>query len=93
VSWLVVVGGTRCIERSRQLGGIPDGESVVESVSQLIPYLLLIVLTAIPAWRLFERTGMSRWWTLLSVVLLGMIIILWVAAYARWHDATHRDDA
>ena len=65
----------------------------MESVSQFIPYLLLIVLTAIPAWRLFERTGMSRWWTLLSVVPLGMIIILWVAAYGRWHAATPRDDA
>jgi len=65
----------------------------MESVSQFIPYLLLTVLTAIPAWRLFERTGMSRWWTLLSVVPLGMIIILWVVAYCRWHGATHGDHA
>jgi hypothetical protein len=63
----------------------------MESVNQFIPYLLLIVLTAIPAWRLFERIGKSRWWTLLSLVPLGMILVLWIAAFGQWHGATHRD--
>jgi len=59
-------------------------------ITQFVPYLLLIVLTAIPAWRLFGRVGMSRWWTLMSLVPLGMIVILWIVAYARWNngDAT-----
>jgi len=58
----------------------------MEQMTPFIPYLLLVVLTAIPAWRLFERAGMSRWWTLMSVVPLGMIIILWIVAYARWNN-------
>jgi hypothetical protein len=54
---------------------------------QLLPYLLLVVLTAIPAWALFRRVGMSPAWTLLSLVPLGMIVILWVVAYRRWPNS------
>jgi hypothetical protein len=61
---------------------------------QFLPYLLLVILTAIPAWVLFRRIGMSPAWTLLSLVPLGMIVILWIVAYRRWPNgepsSTHR---
>jgi hypothetical protein len=47
-----------------------------------MPVPALVILTAIPAWTLFARLGMSRWWTLLSLVLSG-VPVLWVAAYWR----------
>ena len=52
-----------------------------------IPYLLLVVLTAIPAFVLFKRIGFSPAWTLLSIVPLGMLIILWIVAYRRWPNS------
>jgi hypothetical protein len=54
---------------------------------QLVPYFLTVALTAVPAWRLFGRVGMSRWWTLISVApFFGPVIILWIVAYARWDN-------
>ena len=50
----------------------------------LLPYLILVVLTAIPSWVLLGRIGLSRWWTLLSLVPLGMLIVLWMVAFRRW---------
>jgi hypothetical protein len=52
-----------------------------------IPYLLLVVLTAISAYVLFQRIGFSPAWTLLSIVPLGMLIILWIVAYRRWPNS------
>ena len=55
-----------------------------DTFAQLVPYLIIVVLTAIPALILFGRTGLSRWWALLSLVPLGMIVILWVVALRHW---------
>jgi hypothetical protein len=52
-----------------------------------IPYLILVVLTAIPGYVLFKRIGFSPAWTLLSIVPLGMLIILWIVAYRRWPNS------
>ena len=54
------------------------------SAAVLLPHLILVVLTAIPAWFLFGRVGFSRWWTLLSLLPLGMIVILWLLVLRRW---------
>ena len=54
------------------------------SLAQWLPYAIVVLLTAVPAWKLFGRVGLSRWWTLLSVIPLGMIIILWFVALRRW---------
>lgn len=59
---------------------------MTEDVMSFVPYLLLVVLTAIPSWRLFKRTGMSPAWTLLSLIPLGMIIVLWIVAFRRWPE-------
>ena len=51
---------------------------------RLIPYALIILLTAIPAWFLLRRTGKSRAWVLLAVVPLGTFVILWILAFSMW---------
>jgi hypothetical protein len=59
-------------------------EAMMPEAEHFIPYLLLVALTAIPAWTLFRRIGMAPAWTLLSLVPAGMIVILWIVAYRRW---------
>jgi hypothetical protein len=59
----------------------------VPDAIQFLPYLLLVVLTAIPSWALFKRIGLSPAWTLLSLVPAGTIIILWIVAYRHWPSA------
>jgi hypothetical protein len=49
-----------------------------------LPYVILVALTAIPSWILFGRVGHSRWWTLLSIIPLGMMVVLWLLAFRRW---------
>jgi uncharacterized membrane protein YhaH (DUF805 family) len=56
-----------------------------ESVAQLIPFTLWVVLSVIPALKLLGRLGKSRWWAALVVVpFLGVVVLLWIVAYARW---------
>ena len=59
--------------------------------ANLLPYAIVVVLTAIPAWALLKRIGLSRWWTLLSVAPLGMIVILWLIAFRRWPQPGKRE--
>ena len=54
----------------------------------LIPYAIITVLTVIPAWRLFGRIGMSRYWVVLTLAApIGVVIILWLVAYGRWDQS------
>jgi hypothetical protein len=57
-------------------------------MADLLPYATVVVLTAIPAWALLNRIGLSRWWTLLSAAPLGMIVILWLIAFRRWPQSS-----
>ncbi len=50
----------------------------------LLPYAIVVLLTAVPSWALLKRIGLSRWWTLVSLAPLGMIAILWLIAFRRW---------
>lgn len=50
-----------------------------------LPYLTLTILTIVPAWFLFKRTGMSRTWVLFGLFPpIGTIIILFLAAFRKW---------
>jgi hypothetical protein len=56
----------------------------MHSVVNLLPYAMVAILTAIPSRAVLKRIGLSRWWTLLSLAPLGMIVILWLIAFWRW---------
>jgi hypothetical protein len=60
-------------------------------MADLLPYAIVVVLTAIPAWAVLKRVGLSRWWTLLSVAPLGMIVVLWLIAFRRWPQPRKRE--
>lgn len=59
--------------------------------STLLPYLIVVVLTAIPTWSLMRRTGKHRAWVLLSLVPLGTIAVLWFLAFTRWPGPAQSD--
>jgi len=54
-----------------------------------ISFALSAIITAIPLFIILQRTGRSRWWIILVVLLstLGGIILLWILAFGRWPKA------
>lgn len=62
-----------------------------ETIFSLLPFAFWVVLTVIPAVRLFGRLGKSRWFAALAILpLLGVVILLWIAAYSDWPIARSR---
>jgi hypothetical protein len=57
-------------------------------IARLIFYIVLVVATIIPSWRIFRRAGLSPWWSLFSFIPAGMIVILWIVAYRKWPKVT-----
>ena len=58
---------------------------------QFAPYVILLVLTMIPGWKLTTRLGISPAWILLMLLpFVGLLIFFWVVAFLRWgvRDAT-----
>jgi hypothetical protein len=51
-----------------------------DSLLTYLPYLLLVILTAIPAHVLLGKLGLSRWWNLFSVLPIGAVVVLWVVS-------------
>lgn len=55
------------------------------SLGDFIPFLIGVLLTIIPTWRIIQRTGFSPLLSLLIVVpLFGPLIVLVVLAYGEW---------
>jgi hypothetical protein len=60
------------------------GETMSWTIIQLLPFVLLTILTYIPAARLFQKLGMSRGWALFALwPMAGQMTILWIAGYSR----------
>jgi hypothetical protein len=56
---------------------------------QFLPLLFWYVITVIPVLVIAGRTGISRWLTLILVIpFLGVVIALWVFAFASWPAQT-----
>jgi hypothetical protein len=51
---------------------------------QFVPYVLVVLLTGIPTWKLLVRVGLSPAWAVLCLIPAGFIIVLWLIAYRRW---------
>jgi hypothetical protein len=52
--------------------------------AMLIPYLVIVVLTIIPAVRILRRVGLSRAWALLTIIPPGGVLIFWIVAFRSW---------
>jgi len=56
----------------------------------LVPSMVMGLLVIIPALRLLKRVGMSWTWALLSFIPVGLIVMVWVVAFASWKPADQR---
>ena len=52
--------------------------------TQTIVYLLIMVMTAIPAWFVLRRIGFSPFWALLCFVPAAALAGLWALAFMSW---------
>ena len=50
----------------------------------LVFVIIVLAITVIPFFRIFQRTGRSGWWALLMVIPLINLVVLWIIAFARW---------
>ena len=55
---------------------------------QLVYWIPWIILSAFPTYKLFGRTGQSRWWTLFVIIpIFGIIAVLMIAGLGNWPKA------
>ena len=53
--------------------------------SQIIPWAITsAILLVVPFWRLYKRTGFKPVFSLLALVPGGIVVLLWVVAFAKW---------
>ena len=45
---------------------------------------VILILYAIPAARILNKAGFSRWWTIPFFIPLLNLVPLWVFAFTRW---------
>ena len=51
---------------------------------QLMPFVLIAIISIIPSWRLFGKLGMSPAWALFAFLpFMGLLVIVYTAAYGR----------
>lgn len=43
-------------------------------------FIISMVLTIIPMWKLTEKAGLSPYWSLVCVLPLGLVVLLWIIA-------------
>jgi hypothetical protein len=57
----------------------------MESVVQLVPFLVWILIAVIPSVRLLRRTGIHVALAAFNIVpFIGTLILLWIVAYSKW---------
>lgn len=54
--------------------------------TSLIQFLVILVLTWVPLWRILKKAGLSPWWSLLLPTVVGYLAILAVLAFRPWKE-------
>ncbi len=59
---------------------------MMDTVVQLLPFYIWLIVSLIPALSICKRVGKTRWWAALVVFppLIGLVIFLFILAYSRW---------
>ena len=58
-----------------------------EFLIQLLPLVLVWVLSIVPSVRLLGRVGKSKAWAFLALwPVVGLLILVWIVAYSRWEQ-------
>lgn len=58
--------------------------SLTNLVSWVVGLIVAFIIVGIPSGIILKRLGYSEWWALLIFVPGGVLIGLWVLAYANW---------
>jgi uncharacterized membrane protein YhaH (DUF805 family) len=54
------------------------------AIAELLPLMLISVLTLWMTVRILHKAGYSGWWSLLMLIPLLNIAVIWVFAFADW---------
>lgn len=53
--------------------------------SEIVPWLIAAaIFVVVPFWRIFARAGFKPVFALLALIPGGILILLWVIAFAKW---------
>ena len=53
--------------------------------SEIIPWVIsFAIFVVVPFWKLFKRTGFKPAFSLIALVPGGVLVLLWVVAFAKW---------
>ena len=53
--------------------------------SEIIPWVIsFAVFFVVPFWKLFKRTGFKPVFSLIALIPGGVLLLLWVVAFAKW---------
>ena len=53
--------------------------------SEIIPWVISFAIFFVaPFWKLFKRTGFKPAFSLIALVPGGVLVLLWVVAFAKW---------
>ena len=53
--------------------------------SEIIPWVISFAFfVVVPFWKLFKRTGFKPVFSLVALIPGGVVLLLWVAAFAKW---------
>ena len=53
--------------------------------SEIIPWVIsFAVFFVAPFWKLFKRTGFKPVFSLIALIPGGVLVLLWVVAFAKW---------
>jgi uncharacterized membrane protein YhaH (DUF805 family) len=56
-----------------------------EEIFSLIPFLIISVVSFIPALSICKRVGKTRWWAVLVIApWIGPIVFIYIFAYSNW---------
>jgi energy-coupling factor transporter transmembrane protein EcfT len=58
--------------------------SLTNLITGIIALVIAFVIVGVPSGIILKRLGYSEWWALLIFVPGGVLIGLWVLAYANW---------
>ena len=66
----------------------------MDALVQYLPLTLVVFITVIPGFKLLQRLGMSYWWEILLIIpVIGLLLFIWIVAFARWGIKDAEDTA
>jgi multisubunit Na+/H+ antiporter MnhE subunit len=58
--------------------------SITHMISWIVGLIVAFIIVGLPTGIILKRLGYSEWWALLIFIPGGVLIGLWVLAYANW---------